>query len=112
MIHDRLKKIRKSKGLTQKAFSKIYNTTQQAVSSYEKGALQIPDKLKQLLYKDGINLNWLITGKEQMIQRPIHQKTKRNSGKIDKLREVSALYSEGIIDDNELKLLKKEIFDS
>ena len=63
MIGLRIKKIRKEKGLSQKAFAEILNTSSGYISEVEQGKI-IPGgkffiSLKQVI---NINLNWLVTG--------------------------------------------------
>jgi len=107
MISDRFKTVRKTAGYTQKEFAKILNSTQPCISDYEKAKNQIPDSIKEKLYKLGFNINWLITGEGNMKLNEMHTETKLDE--IDKLKDLHKLYSEGIIDDKDMKILKNRI---
>lgn len=66
-VGNRLKKIRKQKGLTQQALGEILNVSKQAVANIECGhsnpSLELIGKLIENL---NINSNWLIIGKGEM----------------------------------------------
>lgn len=69
----RLKEIRESLSLNQKAFSEMLGIRQNYLSRYESGEHEVTDELKlQMLkivyqnYKKRINLDWLLTGEGSM----------------------------------------------
>ena len=70
-VGNRLKKIRKAKGLTQQALGEFINVSKQAVANVESGhsnpSLEFISKLIENL---NINSNWLITGKGEMFNPP------------------------------------------
>jgi len=102
MIGDRLKTIRKTAGFTQKGFADALKTTQRCISGYETGKMQIPDSLKETIYKMGYNLNWLITGKGEM-------QIKEPKDKIEKLKDLHKLFLDGVINQDDMESIKNEI---
>lgn len=62
----RLRNLRNKMQLSQVEFSHKYGINQQTLSKYENGKLSIPDDLKIKLHHEGVNLNWLLTGKGEM----------------------------------------------
>lgn len=68
-IGKRLKEIRKYLNQTQQEFASSLNISQQALSKYENEDLQIPDEIKEILFKNGININWLLTGEGEMFRK-------------------------------------------
>ena len=64
-VGNRLKKWRLKKGLTQKELAEVLGVSRQTVASWEIGRTEIPYKaLKKLKEEFGLDLNWLISGKE------------------------------------------------
>lgn len=65
-IGSRLRKIRFTNGLSQRAFSEKFGMPQTTYAKYELDKAGIPDVFKQQLAQTGINLHWLITGDGSM----------------------------------------------
>ena len=98
MISNRFKLIRKSNGYTQIEFAKVLNCTQSCISDYEKGRNNIPDTIKEKLFNMGFNINWLISGKGNML----HNET-------NAYNEIAI--NERIIKQKKLKALLKNVID-
>ncbi len=62
----RLKEVRITLGYTQIDFSKELSITQGLYSKYERGVIELRDKIKERLSQMGISLDWLLTGKDNM----------------------------------------------
>jgi len=65
-IGDRLRLFRDGLGKNQKDFAELLMITQQSLSKYERGELNIPDKVKIDLLNYDVNLTWLLTGEGEM----------------------------------------------
>lgn len=66
-MKDRIKKVRKLKGLSQKDFGKNINLSQNHVSSLENGARSITTRtIDDICRVYGINREWLVSGKGTM----------------------------------------------
>lgn len=65
-LSSRLLSIRKTMGLTQVEMSKKIGIVQGLYSRYETGRLELPDDLKSVLYRFGVDINWLLTGTGDM----------------------------------------------
>jgi len=64
-VGKRLKEWRVKKRLTQKELANVLGVTQQAIASWERERTEIPLwALKKLKEEFGLDLNWLISGKE------------------------------------------------
>jgi len=63
----RLRMYREHLRLTQAEFAEKYNTTQKNISRYEIGGAEVPADLEFYMVRDGLNLNWLVTGNGEMI---------------------------------------------
>lgn len=81
----RLKEVRESTRLSQKAFGASIGLSQGTYQKYESGMASFPDDLKaQLAEQYGINLHWLITGDGPMHVgdvAPSHARTQDNENK-------------------------------
>lgn len=66
MVNERLRLIRSSLELSQKAFGDKLGIPQTTYANYESGKASIPDDLKQKLADINVNLHWLITGQGPM----------------------------------------------
>ena len=67
LIHERLKKLRKSLGLTQAEFGEKIELTNVTLSLMEKGERKITDRtIKFLEIEFNVNEHWLRTGKGEM----------------------------------------------
>ncbi|WP_279309991.1 helix-turn-helix domain-containing protein [Romboutsia sp. 1001285H_161024_C4] len=63
----RIKEVRKSRKLSQKAFGDRLNISQGQIGSYETGHRNIPERtVKEVCDKFGINEDWFITGNGEM----------------------------------------------
>jgi len=63
-IGERIREIRKGKGLTQIEFSKILGITQDKLSKYENGKVKVPiEILLKISEEFNISLDWLLKGK-------------------------------------------------
>lgn len=65
-INDRLRSIRQNTGLSQAKYANLYGFPQSTYAQYEKGGRSIPIEFMEILAKDGVNMNWLITGSGPM----------------------------------------------
>lgn len=70
MIGERIAKLRKGAGLTQKELSEMLNVSASAIGMYEQGR-RIPSqqKLKEICDHFEVSADWLLNGKEN--QRPL-----------------------------------------
>lgn len=67
LLHERLKLFRKEKKLTQDEFGKKLNLTKFAISNYENGRNNIPDRVISDICREwNINKNWLLYGEGDM----------------------------------------------
>lgn len=74
-INDRLKKLRKEKGLTLKQFGKTIGITDASVSQMETGKIGLSNQTIHSICREfGVNENWLRTGEGEMSLSPISQK--------------------------------------
>jgi len=70
-VGERLKLIRQNLKLTQKEMADLLGVTLNAYQRYEMGARSLSlEKLKILMEKLNVNLNWLLTGKGEPFIRP------------------------------------------
>jgi transcriptional regulator with XRE-family HTH domain len=67
----RLREYRESLRLNQTEFAAMYHSSQKSISRYETGAGEITAELEFYLAKDGLNLNWLVTGEGGMKAAPV-----------------------------------------
>ena len=66
-INSNLINIRKKLGLTQTVFAEKLETSQNLISKYEKGTVELPYKIINNLNKVfNININWLLTNSGEM----------------------------------------------
>lgn len=67
-IYDRIKEIRKAKGLTQTAFGERLNVTRDVISNIEQKRVPIPKQLflDSVVREYGVNYHWLETGEGEM----------------------------------------------
>ena len=65
-ISQRLLTIREKTGLSQAKFAQKFNLPQSTYSKYERGA-SLSDEFLAGLASDGIDINWLLTGKKSII---------------------------------------------
>ena len=64
---ERLKFYREAIKMNQKDFFERYGVSQSNASKYENGTVAIPDELEASLANDGLNLDWLATGRGNML---------------------------------------------
>jgi len=64
---ERLKFYREAIKLSQKDFFEKYGVSQSNASKYENGTVALPDELEANLAEDGLNLDWLATGRGNML---------------------------------------------
>lgn len=70
-ICDRLKLLRKRKGLSQDAFGEVLGITGASISRYEAGNREVTDSLVKLISQSfNISESWLRTGEGEMEVRP------------------------------------------
>ena len=67
-INERLKLIRESYKESQSKYCRRFNLSQQTYSNYELDGKIVPDSLKEKLYQQGVNINWLVTGEGEMFR--------------------------------------------
>lgn len=67
-MFDRIKEIREKIFITQQQMANVLNVRKQAISDYERGINIIPTKALIILINDyNININWLLSGKGNML---------------------------------------------
>lgn len=102
-INDRLKKIRKEKGLTLKQFGKAIGITDASVSQMETGKSGLSNQTIHSICREfDINEDWLRTGKGEMF-------TKTPSSEVDELARKYNLTPEARILVERFLLLKPEV---
>jgi transcriptional regulator with XRE-family HTH domain len=72
---DRIKVFRESLKLSQKDFYEKYGVSQSNASKYENGSVALPDELEFKLATDGLNLDWLATGRGEMLIQNVGKNT-------------------------------------
>lgn len=108
-IGDRLRKIRKDKGLDQGDFANFLNISQQNLSNYETNKRDIPEQIKIKLQQNGVNLNWLISGDgEPFIKNAEEPKKSALIQEIEKTA-VEATAPKFIEQDNRIKRIEAEL---
>jgi transcriptional regulator with XRE-family HTH domain len=70
---ERIKVYRDTIKLSQKAFFDRYGVSQSNASKYENGTVALPDELEAALAADGLNLDWLATGRGEMLIGAVSQ---------------------------------------
>lgn len=71
VVNDRIKYLRKFKGLSQDAFGEALGITGASISRYESGSREITDSLIKLICQTfSISESWLRTGEGEMEVRP------------------------------------------
>jgi len=65
--YERLKFYREAIKMSQKDFFERYGVSQSNASKYESGIVALPDELEASLADDGLNLDWLATGRGDML---------------------------------------------
>ncbi len=85
-MNERLKRLRKSLGLTQSEFGKKIDLTDAMISRFESGQI-IPQNgtIKLICLTFGVNEEWLLTGEGDMIDSENGLKLKRLIGIFNKL---------------------------
>ncbi|GAB6075420.1 helix-turn-helix domain-containing protein [Desulfurobacterium crinifex] len=85
MIGKRLKKVRKTLGITQRNFAKEIGISEATLRRYENEQF-LPDAevLQRLAKKFGINIHWLITGEGSMFVNPDLKEIPPEKAGIDK----------------------------
>jgi len=68
-IGDRLKEVRNIKGMTQFEMGNILNIPQSNLYRYENGSSKLTADKIELLYQNGINIEWLITGQGEIFYK-------------------------------------------
>lgn len=99
ILKDRIKKIRKGMGLTQKEFAERLGIKQNTVAAYEMGRIGISDAIIISICREfNINEQWLRTGKGEMKRKVSEEKrytlNLANLGKTDNetiIRWVNAI---------------------
>lgn len=72
---ERLKNIRKAKGLTMEQFGERLGVTKSAVSKWENGGREVTNQVIKAVCKEfGVNENWLRTGKGDMFRYDMTEK--------------------------------------
>lgn len=70
-MKNRIKEIRTSAGLSMQAFAERLNLSKGAISLWESGERNIPQKMVKVISKEfGINETWLLTGEGEMKAPP------------------------------------------
>ena len=82
-VGQRLKEIRKDLGYTQKEFASELQISQQNLSRYESGKLEISLHIATTLYEKGYDTNWLLYEKGYM-------KVADNESAKDKVEKLEA----------------------
>ena len=110
-IGDRLRKIRKDKGLDQGDFANFLNISQQNLSNYETNKRDIPEQIKIKLQQNGVNLNWLISGDGEPFIKNAEEPKK--SALIQEIENtaVEAIAPKFIEQDNRIKRIEEELKD-
>jgi transcriptional regulator with XRE-family HTH domain len=73
-IGERIREIRKEKGLTQIEFSKILGITQDKLSKYENGRVGVPiEIILKISDEFKISLDWLLKGKGPKISKKTYE---------------------------------------
>lgn len=110
-IGDRLRKIRKDKGLDQGDFANFLNISQQNLSNYETNKRDIPEQIKIKLQQNGVNLNWLISGDGEPFIKNAEEPKK--SALIQEIENtaVEAITPKFIEQDNRIKRIEEELKD-
>jgi transcriptional regulator with XRE-family HTH domain len=73
-IGERIREIRKEKGLTQIEFSKILGITQDKLSKYENGRVGVPiEIILRISDEFKISLDWLLKGKGPKISKKTYE---------------------------------------
>ena len=68
-IHERLKILRTSIGLTTRSFGSSINITGGAVTNMEKGRREITERtIKDICREHGVNREWLVSGNGPMLE--------------------------------------------
>jgi len=98
--------IRKELALNQTQFAAKLSTSQNLISKYEKGDVEVPYKIINNLHKIlNININWLLTGKGEMFIKDLNS--------VDKVADPKQPYSQTnkltIPDQIDFNLSQKEI---
>ncbi|SKB73053.1 helix-turn-helix domain-containing protein [Malaciobacter marinus] len=93
--------IRKKLGFNQTDFAEKLETSQNLISKYEKGQVELPFKIINNLHKVfNININWLLTGSGEMFEnennKPSEKKdidiTSKISEELTKLTDLQKEY--------------------
>ena len=84
-MNERVKKIRQTKGMTQKQFGNFFGVSDATVTQIEKGKVELNEpNLLAICYKLNVNEHWLRTGEGEMFNPP----------KGDNLADYPFLHSE------------------
>jgi len=71
MIGKRLQEFRKTLGITQKEFAKLFGVSEITIRRYELGKTKLDvDFILQLKERFNLNPNWLLTGEGEMFIKP------------------------------------------
>ena len=82
--------IRKYLGLTQDKFAEKLETSQNQISKYEKGQVELPFKIINNLNKVfNININWLLTGNGLMFENEAGDKDNFKQELISDIQKLS-----------------------
>ncbi|MDN5201617.1 helix-turn-helix transcriptional regulator [Fulvivirgaceae bacterium BMA10] len=92
-VLDRFKKCRKELGLTQQEIAEKTNSEQKDISRWETGKAKcIPDKYILYLYNKNVNLNWLYSGKGEMMRDHVNNEQSIQTGDASVMSESQGEY--------------------
>lgn len=106
-IGDRLRKIRKDKGLDQGDFANFLNISQQNLSNYETNKRDIPEQIKIKLQQNGVNLNWLISGDGEPFIKNAEEPKK--SALIQELEKMAKEAAKETIEEQEQEFIRMKM---
>lgn len=94
-INSNFLSIRKKLGFNQTEFAERLETSQNLISKYEKGQVELPFKIINNLNKVfNININWLLTGNGSMFENKMEDKEnilKNKSFKDELIKDIEKL---------------------